>query len=259
MSETPFAFRVTHTDGRARRGVMTTAHGDIETPAFMPVGTQGAVKAITHRDLESLGAEVVLGNTYHLYLRPGGRAHRAARRPAPVHRLAAADPDRQRRLSGLQPVVAAHDHRRGRALPIASRRLGSSADAGEGGRHPGASRIGHRDGARRVRGAPLRHSRGRRRDAADARLGAPRTRSHARAAIAPGRRRDGHQSGPGAVRDRAGRRLPGASRGERRAKRWRSGSKAMRLAVSASASRPTSCTTSSRRRRRSCRSSSRAT
>ena len=50
---------------------MTTAHGVVETPAFMPVGTKGAVKAITHRDLESLGAEILLGNTYHLYLRPG--------------------------------------------------------------------------------------------------------------------------------------------------------------------------------------------
>jgi queuine tRNA-ribosyltransferase len=50
---------------------MTTAHGDVETPAFMPVGTQGAVKGITHRDLESLGAEILLSNTYHLYLRPG--------------------------------------------------------------------------------------------------------------------------------------------------------------------------------------------
>src|SRR5256886_11750940 len=66
-----FAFRVTHTDGCARRGVMTTAHGDVETPAFMPVGTQGAVKGITNRDLEDVGAEILLSNTYHLYLRPG--------------------------------------------------------------------------------------------------------------------------------------------------------------------------------------------
>jgi queuine tRNA-ribosyltransferase len=66
-----FSFRVTHTDGSARRGVMTTAHGDVETPAFMPVGTQGAVKGATPRDLESLGAEIMLSNTYHLYLRPG--------------------------------------------------------------------------------------------------------------------------------------------------------------------------------------------
>ena len=66
-----FDFQVTHTDGRARRGVMTTAHGPVETPAFMPVGTQGAVKAATHLDLESIGAEILLSNTYHLYLRPG--------------------------------------------------------------------------------------------------------------------------------------------------------------------------------------------
>src|SRR5947208_1119887 len=67
-----FGFRVTHTDGRARRGVLTTAHGDVDTPAFMPVGTQGAVKGVTNRDLEALGAEILLSNTYHLYLRPGG-------------------------------------------------------------------------------------------------------------------------------------------------------------------------------------------
>jgi queuine tRNA-ribosyltransferase len=66
-----FAFHVTHTDGRARRGRMSTAHGEVETPAFMPVGTQGAVKGVTHRDLEAVGAEILLSNTYHLYLRPG--------------------------------------------------------------------------------------------------------------------------------------------------------------------------------------------
>jgi queuine tRNA-ribosyltransferase len=59
------------TDGRARRGVMTTAHGEVNTPAFMPVGTQGAVKGATPRDLEAIGAEIMLSNTYHLYLRPG--------------------------------------------------------------------------------------------------------------------------------------------------------------------------------------------
>jgi queuine tRNA-ribosyltransferase len=66
-----FSFRLTHTDGRARRGAMTTAHGAVQTPAFMPVGTQGVVKAVTHRDLIELGAEIVLANTYHLLLRPG--------------------------------------------------------------------------------------------------------------------------------------------------------------------------------------------
>ena len=66
-----FTFRVTHTDGLARRGLMTTPHGVVETPAFMPVGTQGAVKGVTHRDLVSVGAQILLSNTYHLYLRPG--------------------------------------------------------------------------------------------------------------------------------------------------------------------------------------------
>ncbi len=71
MSGDVFQFRLTHTDGGARCGVMTTAHGRVATPAFMPVGTQGAVKGVAHKDLESIGAEILLSNTYHLYLRPG--------------------------------------------------------------------------------------------------------------------------------------------------------------------------------------------
>ena len=66
-----FDFRITHRDGLARRGVVTTPHGTIETPCFMPVGTRGAVKALTMADLEGVGASIILGNTYHLYLRPG--------------------------------------------------------------------------------------------------------------------------------------------------------------------------------------------
>jgi queuine tRNA-ribosyltransferase len=88
---TRFSFRVTHTDGRARRGEMTTAHGVVQTPAFMPVGTQGAVKAVTARDLRDLGTEIILANTYHLYLRPGadlvarlGGLHRFAGWDAPI-------------------------------------------------------------------------------------------------------------------------------------------------------------------------------
>ena len=71
MTDEPFTFRVTATDGAARRGILQTPHGQVETPAFMPVGTRGAVKAITHRDLEDVGAQIILGNTYHLHLRPG--------------------------------------------------------------------------------------------------------------------------------------------------------------------------------------------
>jgi queuine tRNA-ribosyltransferase len=65
------AFTLTHQDGAARRGQLVTAHGTIETPVFMPVGTQGSVKAMTPRDLVEVGASIVLGNTYHLHLRPG--------------------------------------------------------------------------------------------------------------------------------------------------------------------------------------------
>src|SRR3954468_19104531 len=56
---------------RARRGRLTTAHGVIETPAFMPVGTQGSVKAVSRRELRELKAQIILGNTYHLFVRPG--------------------------------------------------------------------------------------------------------------------------------------------------------------------------------------------
>ena len=59
------------TDGAARRGEFQTPHGVVQTPAFMPVGTQGTVKAALHRDVRDAGAEIILGNTYHLFLRPG--------------------------------------------------------------------------------------------------------------------------------------------------------------------------------------------
>ena len=58
-------------DQNARAGILQTAHGQIETPIFMPVGTVGSVKAIAPDDLENIGAQIILGNTYHLYLRPG--------------------------------------------------------------------------------------------------------------------------------------------------------------------------------------------
>src|SRR5829696_8855151 len=64
-------FTITHRDGAARRAVLDTAHGAIDTPVCMPVGTQGTVKGMTPRDLEDVGASIILGNTYHLSLRPG--------------------------------------------------------------------------------------------------------------------------------------------------------------------------------------------
>ncbi len=64
-------FRVEGTDGRARAGVLTLERGEVPTPCFMPVGTQGTVKSLTPEDLKSIGARIVLANTYHLNLRPG--------------------------------------------------------------------------------------------------------------------------------------------------------------------------------------------
>ena len=67
------ALEVLREDGKARLGSLTTAHGAVETPVFMPVGTQGTVKAAIHRDLSDMGARMILANAYHLYLRPGDR------------------------------------------------------------------------------------------------------------------------------------------------------------------------------------------
>ncbi|MER3411711.1 MAG: tRNA guanosine(34) transglycosylase Tgt, partial [Thermoleophilia bacterium] len=59
------------TDGQARAGVLRTAHGEVPTPAFMPVGTKGTVKGLHPQELRELGASIVLTNTYHLHFRPG--------------------------------------------------------------------------------------------------------------------------------------------------------------------------------------------
>lgn len=65
------SFTVSKTDGRARRGRLTFPRGTVETPAFMPVGTYGTVKGVLPHQIRELGAEIILGNTFHLYLRPG--------------------------------------------------------------------------------------------------------------------------------------------------------------------------------------------
>ena len=74
----PVTIGITACDGEARAGVLSTPHGDVPTPTFMPVGTKGTVKGLTPGDLHSVGAGVVLGNTYHLYLRPGADLVREA-------------------------------------------------------------------------------------------------------------------------------------------------------------------------------------
>lgn len=85
------SFRVTAQEGAARSGVLTTPHGDVLTPAFMPVGTKGTVKGVDPEELRVLGAGIVLGNTYHLHFRPGdevvaglGGLHRFMAWDAPI-------------------------------------------------------------------------------------------------------------------------------------------------------------------------------
>ena len=84
-------FKILHKDGAARCGILQTAHGAVRTPIFMPVGTAGSVKGVAPDDLMALGAEIILGNTYHLYLRPGdellaelGGLHACNARPGPT-------------------------------------------------------------------------------------------------------------------------------------------------------------------------------
>src|SRR6266699_5265802 len=80
-----FSFEVSKTDpSGARRGCLTTPHGAIETPFFLPVGTQAAVKGLRNEALEELGAEIILANTYHLYLRPG---HELVRKLGGLHKF----------------------------------------------------------------------------------------------------------------------------------------------------------------------------
>jgi len=81
-----FGFEVTGRDGAARRGRLRTGHGDVDTPVFMPVGTQATVKSLTAAQVAATGAGLILGNTYHLYLRPGADV---VREMGGLHRFAA--------------------------------------------------------------------------------------------------------------------------------------------------------------------------
>ena len=87
----PFIFEVSARSAAARAGLFTTPHGPVETPAFMPVGTLATVKALDPEDLVRIGASMILGNAYHLHLRPGdeivremGGLHRFMRWDRPI-------------------------------------------------------------------------------------------------------------------------------------------------------------------------------
>ena len=96
-------FRVHAVDGSARTGTLRTAHGPVQTPAFMPVATLGSVKALAPDDLSSLGADILLANAYHLMLQARRPAGQRYGRPSRLHGLGRPHSDRQRRVPDLQP------------------------------------------------------------------------------------------------------------------------------------------------------------
>ena len=121
-------------------GRLETPHGTVETPMFMPVGTNATVKALDPDDLAEVGAQIILANTYHLYLRPG---HERIARLGGLHRFMGwdrPDPDRLGRLPGRQPGRPARRRRGRRDLPLPPRRLDPSLHAGALDRRPGGAR-----------------------------------------------------------------------------------------------------------------------
>ncbi|HVP36802.1 MAG TPA: tRNA-guanine transglycosylase, partial [Terriglobales bacterium] len=81
-----FDFKIIKQDEKspARIGLLSTTHGQVNTPVFMPVGTQASIKTLCTKEMEDLGAELILGNTYHLYLRPG---HRLIEKAGGLHKF----------------------------------------------------------------------------------------------------------------------------------------------------------------------------
>ncbi len=146
-----FSFRLIATDGAARRGEFATPHGAVQTPAFMPVGTQATVKGLTPETVRGTGADILLGNTYHLMLRPGaeriaalGGLHKFMNWPRPI--LTDSGGFQVMSLSELAQAST----RQGRHLPLAYRRRDGGAVAGARHRNPDAARRRHRHAARRM-------------------------------------------------------------------------------------------------------------
>ena len=166
-----FELLKTDASSKARLGRLTTTHGVVDTPVFMSVGTQGSVKAIDPRELREMGTQIILGNTYHLNIRPGldiiraaGGLHRFINWPRP-------DPDRQRRVPGVQPGDDPQDPGARRRVPLAPGRLAALPRAQGGDGHPEHARLGHRDGVRRLPAAHQHAARAARRRRAHDALG----------------------------------------------------------------------------------------
>ena len=231
-------FELLATEGRARRGRLTLNHGVVETPIFMPVGTYGTVKGVLPQSLLDMGAQIILGNTFHLWLRPGLDVLKTF---GGLHRFEGwqqAHPDRQRRLPGLEPGRRRRqgppDQRRRRSLRVAGERRQALPDARGQHADPDRAELGHRDAVRRVhavpdRGPPDDRRRGAALDGTQPALGGAQPRRV---------RAPGEPECP--VRHRAGRHVRAAARGVAR-RRWPSSTcPATRSAASASASpRPT--------------------
>ncbi|MFN3368065.1 MAG: tRNA guanosine(34) transglycosylase Tgt [Thermus sp.] len=101
----PFSFAIQARSGRARAGLLSTPHGTVETPLFMPVGTQGSVKGLLPKDLKAMGSQVLLANTYHLLLRPGPERVRAL---GGLHRFAGWDGPWLTDSGGFQVMSLGH-------------------------------------------------------------------------------------------------------------------------------------------------------
>jgi queuine tRNA-ribosyltransferase len=103
-----FEFEIGQEDGPARAGRLTLPHGVVQTPAFMPVGTQATVKTVSHEELRGIGAEIMLSNTYHLYLRPG---HEVVQELGGIHRFMAWDRPVLTDSGGFQVFSLSHSNR----------------------------------------------------------------------------------------------------------------------------------------------------
>ena len=141
-------FEIQANDGAARSGRLLTRHGAIDTPAFMPIGTYGTVKAMTPEELTGLGAQIILGNTFHLLLRPGaavirlhGGLHEFMHWPRPI--LTDSGGFQVFSLASLRKISEEGVH-----VPFAGRRRRSAPDARGLDGHAARHALGHCHGAR---------------------------------------------------------------------------------------------------------------
>ena len=170
-------FEILARDGKARRGRLKTAHGVVNTPAFMPVGTAGTVKAMLPESVAATGAEIVLGNTYHLMLRPGadrvaalGGLHKFMNWPGPI--LTDSGGFQVMSLSDLRKIGE-----QGVDIPLPSRRQQTSAHPGTERRDPGQARCRHHHVLRRMHALSRHRGTGGQLDAAFHALGKALPRS----------------------------------------------------------------------------------